>query len=206
MILHESPLSSASYRVRIALNLKGLRYESRSYDLRAGEQHGPDYLAVNPARFVPTLETDGRKLTQSLAIVDYLDATYPRPRLLPRDAADRARVLAMALTIACDIHPLNNLRVLLYLERVLGQDDAARHAWYVEWVTAGFTTLESLLRETPHLALAAGDGPSLADICLVPQVYNARRYGVNLAPYPRLVEIADRAAALPPFARAAPPP
>lgn len=204
MILHEFPLSSASYRVRIALELKGLSYETRSYRLRAGEQRSPEYLAINPAGLVPALEVDGTILTQSLAIIDYLDATRTEPRLIPTDPARRTRVLAMALTVACDIHPLNNLRVLLYLENVLGLDEAARVAWYSEWVAAGFKALESALQQTPTYHFAAGDAPGLAEICLVPQVYNARRYHVDLAPYPRLVEIADRAATVPAFARAAP--
>lgn len=203
MILHEFPLSSASYRVRIALELKGLSYETRGYRLRAGEQRSPGYLAINPAGLVPALEVDGAILTQSLAIIDYLDATRPEPRLIPADAAGRARVLAMALTVACDIHPLNNLRVLLYLESVLGLDEAARLAWYSEWVTAGFNALEATLQQTPTYCFAAGNEPGLADICLVPQVFNARRYDVDLTPYSRLVEIADRAAAVPAFARAA---
>src|ERR1700733_14160204 len=130
MILHEFALSSASYRVRIALNLKGLEYETRSYRLRAGDQRAPDYLGLNPAALVPTLEIDGLVITQSLAIIDYLDATRPDPRLIPVAPAERARMLAMALTIACDIHPLNNLRVLQYLETEMNQDERARDAWY----------------------------------------------------------------------------
>ena len=205
MILHEFSLSSASYRVRIALNLKGLSYQTRSYRLRAAEQRTPEYLALNPAGLVPTLEIDGRKLTQSLAIIDYLDATHPEPLLVPKDPAERARVLAMALTIACDIHPLNNLRVLQYLEHVLGHDETARNNWYSMWTASGFTALEAMLQETPKYPFAVGPSVTVADICLVPQVYNARRYNVDLTPYPRLVEIADHAAALPAFARAAPP-
>jgi maleylacetoacetate isomerase len=204
MILHEFPLSSASYRVRIARERKGLSEETRRYRLRAGEQRSQEYLAINPTGLVPTLEIDGAILTQSLAIIDYLDATRPVPRLIPADTVGRARVLGIALTVACDIHPLNNLRVLLYLESVLGLDKAARLAWYGEWVTAGFKALEAVLQQTPTSRFAAGDAPGLADICLVPQVYNARRYDVDLTPYPRLVEIADRAAALPAFARATP--
>jgi maleylacetoacetate isomerase len=204
LILHEFSLSSASYRVRIALNLKGLSYQTRSYRLRAGEQRAPDYLAINPAGLVPTLEIDGRKLTQSLAIIDYLDATRPEPRLMPTEPAERARVLAMALTIACDIHPLNNLRVLQYLENILGAGEAVRNNWYSEWIAAGFCTLEAMVQETPQYEFAMGQSASLADICLVPQIYNARRYNIDLTPYPRLVKIADHAAALPAFARAAP--
>jgi maleylacetoacetate isomerase len=204
MILHDFALSSASYRVRIALNLKGLEYETRSYRLRAGEQRASDYLAINPAGLVPALEIDGLVITQSLAIIDYLDATRVEPRLIPVDPAERARMLAMALTIACDIHPLNNLRVLQYLETALGQNEPARDAWYSTWVSAGFAAIEAALRATPETPFAGGDAPGIADVCLVPQVFNARRFKVDLTPYPRLVQAADRAAALSAFARAAP--
>jgi maleylacetoacetate isomerase/maleylpyruvate isomerase len=204
VILHNFPLSSASYRVRIALNLKGLGYEVRNYKLRAGEQRSHDYLAINPAGLVPTLEIDGLRLTQSLAIIDYLDSTHPIPRLIPADPAARARSLAIALTVACDIHPLNNLRVLLYLEKALQQPEAARDAWYAVWVAQGFTALEGMLRERGDTLYADGPEPGIADVCLVPQVYNARRYKVDLTRYPRLVEVADRAAQLKAFADAAP--
>jgi maleylacetoacetate isomerase len=204
MILHDFALSSASYRVRIALSLKGLQYETRSYKLRAGEQRASDYLELNPAGLVPTLEADGLVITQSLAIVDYLDATRPEPRLIPSDPAERARVLAIAHTIVCDIHPVNNLRVLLYLEAVLGQDEHARDGWYRTWVTAGFAAIESMLRARAETAFVAGDAPGIAEVCLVPQVFNARRFKVDLSPFPRLVGVADRAAGLPAFARAAP--
>jgi maleylacetoacetate isomerase len=204
MILHDFALSSASYRVRIALNLKGLQYETRSYKLRAGEQRASDYLALNPAGLVPTLEADGLVITQSLAIVDYLDATRPEPRLIPSDPAERARVLAIAYTITCDIHPVNNLRVLKYLETVLGQDEHARDGWYSTWVTAGFTAIESMLRAQSETPFISGNAPGIAEVCLVPQVFNARRFKVDLSPFPRLLEVADRAAGLAAFARAAP--
>jgi maleylacetoacetate isomerase len=204
MILHDFALSSASYRVRIALNLKGLEYETRSYRLRAGDQRAPDYLALNPAGLVPTLEIDGLVITQSLAIIDYLDATRLEPRLIPVDPAERARMLAIAFTIACDIHPLNNLRVLQYLETVLGEDEPVRDAWYSTWVMAGFAAIEAMLRTTQETPFVAGDAPGIADVCLVPQVFNARRFKVDLRPYPRVVQFADRAAALTAFARAAP--
>jgi len=204
MILHDFALSSASYRVRIALNLKGLEYETRSYRLRAGDQRAPDYLAINPAGLVPTLEIDGQIITQSLAIIDYLDATRAEPRLIPADPAERARMMAIALTIACDIHPLNNLRVLQYLENVVGQDASARDAWYGTWVSAGFAAIEAMLSTTQEAPFAAGDAPGIADICLVPQVFNARRFKVDLTPFPRVVQVADRAAGLAAFKRAAP--
>lgn len=202
MILHDFPLSSASYRVRIVLNLKGLAYEKRNYVLRAGEQRAPEYLKLNPAGFVPALETDGLVLGQSLAIIDYLDAIHPAPRMIPADRQARARAMEMALTIAADIHPINNLRILKYLETELGQDKAAVDGWYRHWVEAGFATLEKLLPDAPF---AGGDAPNIVDACLVPQMYNARRFKVDLAPFPRVTAIADRAAALPAFLDAAPP-
>jgi maleylacetoacetate isomerase len=205
MILHEFALSSASYRVRIALNLKGLSYESRSYRLRIGEQRAPAYLALNPAGLVPTLEVDGLRIAQSWAIIDYLDSTRPEPRLIPADPAARARALEKALTVACDIHPINNLRVLLYLEHTLGLDKAAVDTWYKHWVIEGFTSLEALLAMEPRTPFAGGDTPDIVDVHLVPQVYNARRYEVDLTPYPRLVDISRRAESHPAFRAAAPP-
>lgn len=204
MVLHDFALSSASYRVRIALNLKGLAYQRRNYQLRAGDQRTAAYLALNPAGLVPMLEVDGQRITQSLAIIDYLEASHPEPRLIPLDPYARARALELALSIACDIHPLNNLRVLLHLQTDLGQDPASVDRWYRHWVAAGFAALEARLGETPDASFAGGEAPGLADLCLVPQIFNARRYQVDLAPYPRLVAIADRAAALPAFRAAAP--
>lgn len=202
MILHDFPLSSASYRVRIVLNLKGLAYEKRNYVLRAGDQRAPAYLAVNPAGLVPTLETDGVRIGQSLAIIDYLDAVHPSPRMIPVDPIARARAMELALTIACDIHPINNLRVLQYLEQEMGQDKTAVDGWYRHWVEQGFATLEKLL---PDTQFAGGEAPDIVDACLVPQMYNARRFKVDLAPFPKLTAIADRAGALPAFVEAAPP-
>ncbi len=203
MILHDFPLSSASYRVRIVLNLKGLVYEKHNYVLRAGEQRAPDYLAINPAGLVPTLEIGGLRLGQSLAIIDYLDAIHPEPRMIPLDPIARARAMEMALTIACDIHPLNNLRVLQYLKHEAGQEQAAIDNWYRHWVEQGFATLEPLLPDAPY---AGGEAPNIVDACLVPQMYNARRFKVDLTPFPRVTAIADRALALPAFQDAAPPP
>ena len=203
MILHDFPLSSASYRVRIVLNLKGLAYEKRNYVLRAGEQRALDYLAINPAGLVPTLEVEGIRLGQSLAIIDYLDTLHREPRMVPADPIERARAMEMALTITCDIHPINNLRVLQYLEREMGQDKVAVDGWYRHWVEQGFAALEKLLPDAPF---AGGEAPNIIDACLVPQMYNARRFKVDLSPFPKLTAIADRAAALPAFAAAAPPP
>lgn len=203
MILHDFPLSSASYRVRIVLELKELGYQKRNYVLRAGEQRSADYLAVNPAGLVPALETGGLVLGQSLAIIEYLDAIHSEPRMIPADPLLRARAMEMALTIACDIHPINNLRVLQYLEHDMGQGKAAIDDWYRHWVAQGFATLEALLPDTPF---AGGDAPNIVDACLVPQMYNARRFKLDLAPFPRVTAIADRAAALPAFMRSAPPP
>jgi maleylacetoacetate isomerase len=203
MILHDFSLSSASYRVRIVLNLKGLDYEKRNYALRAGEQRAPDYLEINPAGLVPALEVGGLRLGQSIAIIEYLDAIQPEPRMIPTDPIERARAMEMALTIACDIHPINNLRVLQYLEHELRQGKAAVDDWYRHWITQGFVTLEQLLPDTPF---AGGMAPNIVDACLVPQMYNARRFKVDLTPFPRLTAIADRAAALPAFMSAAPPP
>lgn len=202
MILHDFPLSSASYRVRIVLELKELGYQKRNYVLRAGEQRSPDYLAVNPAGLVPALETGGLVLGQSLAIIEYLDAIHPEPRMIPADPLRRARAMEMALTIACDIHPINNLRVLQYLEHDMGQGKDAIDDWYRHWVAQGFATLEALL---PDTRFAGGDAPNIVDACLVPQMYNARRFKLDLAPFPRVTAIADRAAALPAFMRSAPP-
>lgn len=199
--------SSAAYRVRIALELKGLRYDYRAVHLTrgGGEQRQPPYTAVNPQGRVPSLEHDGRVLTQSLAIVEYLDETWPQPALLPADAAGRARVRALAQLIACDIHPLNNLRVFQYLEHTLGQSDAARSDWYRHWILDGFAALEVLLaRDGATGRFCHGDSPGLADLCLVPQVYNARRYACELNPFPTIVRIDAACNALEAFERARP--
>jgi maleylacetoacetate isomerase len=196
--------SSASYRVRIALSLKGLEYESRFVHLLRNEHLDAAYRALNPQGRVPTLIHEGRVLTQSLAIIEYLEERYPDPPLLPSDAAGRARVRALALAIACDIHPLNNLRVLQYLERTLniGRDD--RLAWYRHWIAQGFSALERILDHPETGKFCHRDKPTLADIALVPQVANAQRYGCDLAPYARIRAINETCLALPAFARAAP--
>jgi maleylacetoacetate isomerase len=206
MILYGHALSSASYRVRIALNLKGLQYTSVLLDLRAGEQRHEKFLQINSQGFVPALVLDdGTVLTQSAAIIEYLDEIHPRPPLLPQTPAARARVRALSQAVTCDVHPLNNLRVLQYLEKDLGHDKAVRDAWYRHWVRLGFDALERRLAldgETGRFC--HGDAPTLADVCLVPQVSNARRFAVDLEAYPRIVGIDAACREMPEFQAAAP--
>ena len=206
MKLHDYFRSSAAYRVRIALNLKGLTAERAFVHLRRGAQHADDYRALNPQGLVPALETDdGVVITQSLAIIEYLDETHPAPPLLPADALGRARVRSIALAIACDIHPLNNLRVLQYLTGTLGATDAARDAWYAHWCDVGLRALEvRLARGSATGRFCHGDAPTLADVCLVPQLANARRVTLDLAQFPTLLSIEAACLALPAFADAAP--
>ncbi|RJF90200.1 maleylacetoacetate isomerase [Sphingomonas cavernae] len=194
--------SSASYRVRIALNLKGIAYERHDVSLLAGEQRSAENIARNPQGFVPTLEVDGRFVPQSLAIIDYLDARYPEPPLLPRDPVERAQALAQALVIAADTHPLNNLRILQYLKNELGLDEGARSAWIRRWIGEGFAALEASARSGARFL--GGDQPGLADICLVPQMYNARRFDMPLDDYPALVRIDAACAEIDAFAQAHP--
>ena len=196
--------SSAAFRVRIALNLKKLDYETAAIHLRRNDQTRPDYLGVNPQGLVPTLEDGGLRLIQSLAIIEYLDETYPDPPLLPTHPADRARVRGLAEIVACDIHPINNLRVLRYLTHSLGHDEAAIATWYNHWIDAGFRAFERLLAEDPRTEFCHGDSPGLADISLVPQVVNAERYRLDLAPYPTITRIYRSCMALEPFAAAHP--
>jgi len=200
-VLYDFWRSSAAYRVRIALELKKVAYQRLSVDLAAGEQRGADYTARNPQALIPALEIDGHFLTQSLAIIDYLDQTRPDPPLLPRPPAARAEVLARSLVIVADIHPLNNLRVLKMLRGELGQEDEGIQRWYHHWIEAGFAALEALAPET---GLWGGATPDLCDICLVPQMFNARRFAVSLEAFPRLVRIDQQLCALPAFAAAAP--
>ena len=207
MKLYDYFRSSAAYRVRIALNFKGLSYEQIAVHLTrdGGEQKLPVYRAVNPQGLVPSFEIDGTVLNQSLAIIEYLDEIQPDPPLLPGQAAKRARVRAMALLIACDIHPINNLRVLQYLRNELGQNDAAVDAWYRHWVEEGLNALEALVSVGPHEGdFCVGGSVTLADVCLVPQMYNARRFDCDLSGCPTLVKTDEVCRALPAFARAAP--
>jgi maleylpyruvate isomerase len=196
--------SSAAYRVRIALNLKGLTFETIPIHLQkdGGQQLKPDYRAINPQMRVPTLKLDsGELLTQSLAIIDYLDETHPQPPLLPRDPIARAKTRAMAQLIACDIHPLNNVAPLRYLKNELGQDQATIDAWYHHWIIVGFEALETMLGDGPY---CCGHDVTLADICLVPQVANARRLKTPLDKFPKIVAIDAACAKLPAFERARP--
>jgi maleylacetoacetate isomerase len=199
--------SSAAFRVRIALNLKGLDFETiPTHLLRGGgEQHQPAFRAVNPQGLVPALDDDGTLIAQSLAIIEYLEETHPSPSLLPGTARERAGIRAMAYAIACDIHPINNLRVLQYLRNELGQGEEAIASWNREWMSRGFEALERwiALHSTDGLH-CYGAGVTLADVCLVPQVFNARRFQLDLAPYPRLAAVATHLEALPPFAAARP--
>jgi maleylacetoacetate isomerase len=207
MRLYDYFRSSAAYRVRIALNLKGVVPDERTFvHLRMGNQRAQDYLALNPQGLVPALALDdGTVLTQSLAIVEFLDETHPQPPLLPADPEGRARVRSIALAIACEIHPLNNLRVLNYLIGTLGVSRDQKDGWYRYWIDVGFEALETRLsRESDTGRFCHADSPTLADICLVPQLANARRFSIDLSPYPTLVRIESECNALPAFASAAP--
>jgi maleylacetoacetate isomerase len=199
--------SSAAFRVRIALNLKGLDYETVSVDLRAptSAQRKPEFLALNPEGLVPVLIDGERTLTQSLAIIEYLEETHPSPPLLPRAAGERAQVRALALAVACDIHPLNNTRVLSYLRGPLGRDEQQVNAWYAHWIGHGLAALEQQAQrssaDTRHMF---GKSVTLADVLLVPQMYNARRFKCDIEPYPTLRAITEHLQTLPAFANAVP--
>jgi maleylacetoacetate isomerase len=203
--LHGYFRSSSAFRVRIALNLKGVAYESIAYHLRREEQHGEAMRALNPQEMVPAVEIDGRVLTQSMAIVEYLDETRAGPALLPADAAGRARVRALAQVIGCDIHPIDNLRVLKYLREEFGQPEPAVAAWFNHWASTGFDALETLLAASAGTGeFCHGDSPGLADICLVPQVVNGVRFGLDLSPWPTIRRIHANCLAIPAFERALP--
>ena len=199
--------SSAAYRVRIALHLKGLEWESESIHLTkdGGKQYGDKYRSINPQALVPTLQEGTNYLTQSLAIMEYIEETHPEPPLLPRDLAARARVRALALVIACDIHPLNNLRVLKYLTETIGTDDGIRMSWYHHWISTGLDALEKMLAGHPDTgSFCHGDSPGLADTCLVPQMFNANRFDCDLTPYPTIVRINKNCLELKAFQAASP--
>jgi maleylacetoacetate isomerase len=199
--------SSASYRVRIALNLKGLDYEQVPIHLRrgGGEQFAAAYKAINPQGLVPALEDDGHVLIQSLAIMEYLDERYPKPPLLPFEPAERALVRSMALIVACEVHPIQNLRVLVYLRRKLNQSEDDLNRWAQHWIDLGLSALEQMIgASTKRSKFCFGDTPTIADICLVPQLANARRFGCDLSRFPTLLQIETNCAALSAFANAAP--
>ncbi|MDN7177962.1 maleylacetoacetate isomerase [Caballeronia sp. SEWSISQ10-4 2] len=199
--------SSAAYRVRIALNLKGLAYEYAPIHLLrdGGQQLKPEYRELNPDGIVPTFIDGDDVLTQSLAIIEYLEETHPEPALLPGTPLDRAFIRSIALQVACEIHPVDNLRVLKYLKHTLKVGDEAKDAWYRHWLESGFESLEKRLANDPRVGkLCFGDTPTLADLCLVPQVFNARRFNIDMSHYPTIERIADHAAQIDAFARAAP--
>ncbi|MEB6665070.1 maleylacetoacetate isomerase [Achromobacter ruhlandii] len=204
MQLHSFFNSSTSYRVRIALALKGLPFDVVPVNLRKQEQRAADYVARNPSAGVPLLTDGDFQLSQSLAIIDYLDATHPEPRLIPAAPRERARVLELSNAIACDIHPVNNMRILRYLQEELGATDAQKNAWYHHWIRESLTAVESLLTRHGHGAYCFGDAPTLADCCVVPQVANAQRMGCDLSAYPRLVGVYEHCLAQPAFQQAAP--
>ena len=197
--------SSAAYRVRIALNLKKLSAEMIPVNLLKGEQTEATYGAVNPQRLLPALEENGEVLIQSLAIMEYLEETYPEPPILPAAATERARVRALALAVACEIHPLNNLKVLRYLTGVIGASEEQKNAWYKHWVAEGFSGVEAMLAGSRHTGrFCHGDSPSMADCCLVPQVFNARRFNCDLGAYPAIVRVAEECEKHPAFIAAHP--
>jgi maleylpyruvate isomerase len=199
--------SSAAYRVRIALNLKGLDYEYAPVHLLrdGGQQLKPEYRELNPDGIVPTLVDGDDVLTQSLAIIEYLEETHPEPALLPRNPIDRAFVRSVALQVACEIHPVDNLRVLKYLKHELKVADDVKDAWYKHWIDSGFAALEKRLARDKRVgSLTFGDTPTIADLCIVPQVFNAQRFNIDLTPYPTVARIAEAANQLDAFAKAAP--
>jgi maleylacetoacetate isomerase len=200
--------SSAAFRVRIALNLKGLAYEPAFVHLAKGEHRKPEYAAVDPQGLLPALVDDGQVLSQSLAIMEYLEERHPRPPLLPKDAPGRARVRSLALLIACEIHPLNNLRTLQHLKRALGRNEDEINAWYRHWIADGLAKLEADLTRGGSAGGAGrfchGDAPTVADCCLVPQIFNAQRYQSDLAPYPSVMRIFEHCMKLEAFDQAQP--
>ena len=204
MKLHNYFRSSASYRVRIALELKGLSYDYVAVHVAKGEHKKEPYAALSANTLVPLLEVDGEKLSQSMAIIEYLDDKHPTPALLPADALGRAKVRALAQSVACEIHPINNLRVLHYLVNQLKLDDAAKNAWYRHWCRDGLEAFERQLAQGPAAAFCYGNTPTLADCCLVPQIFNAQRFNVDFSGLPRTLAAYDACMALPAFQKAQP--
>src|SRR5689334_210639 len=196
--------SSAAFRVRIALNLKGLEYDPAFVHLAKGDHRKDAYTSVNPQALLPVLEDAGRRLTQSLAIIEYLDESRPLPALMPKEAFARARVRALSLIVACEIHPLNNLRVLQHLKRALGQSEEQVNAWYRHWIADGLAKLETALADPATGRFSHGDTPGMADCCLVPQIFNAQRYQCDTTLYPRVMRINEECLTLDAFQRAQP--
>ncbi|MGH8692068.1 MAG: maleylacetoacetate isomerase [Burkholderiales bacterium] len=202
MKLYTAFRSSAAFRVRIALNLKGIAYEPAFVHLARGEHRKPEYAKINAQALLPTLELDdGTRLNQSLAIIEYLDETHPQKPLVPKDPLGRARVRSLSYLVACEIHPLNNLRVLQHLKRALGQSEDQINAWYRHWIADGLAKLEAELAPT---RFCHGETPTMADCCLVPQIFNAKRYNCDLAPYPQTMRVFDACMKLEAFDRAQP--
>lgn len=205
LVLHGYFRSGTSYRTRLALNWKGVEYQYVAVNLATGEQHSDAYKSLNPQGLVPALEVDGQVLTQSVSILEWIEETFPERPLLPIDPIERARVRAFAAAIGCDIHPLQNLRILKKARELSGDDAEAGPAWARHWISLGFDALEQLAKQADgQNGFIFGDGPTLAEIYLLPQMFNARRFGVDLTPYPRLVAADEAARALPEFDRAAP--
>ena len=204
MKLHNYFRSSASFRVRIALALKGLSYEYHAVHLAKGEQLQDAFTQLNSDALVPLLEIDGLRLTQSMAIMEYLDETHPTPALLPQDAAGRSRVRALAQAIACEIHPINNLRILKYLSGTLKLDEDTKNTWYRHWVSLGLQAFEKQLAHSPAGAFCHGDAPGMADCVLVPQIFNAQRFKVELGGFKRTMAVFEACMALPAFQQAQP--
>ena len=204
MKLHNYFRSSASFRVRIALALKGLSYEYHAVHLAKGEQLQDAFIQLNSDALVPMLEIDGLRLTQSMAIMEYLDETHPTPALLPQDAAGRARVRALSQAIACEIHPINNLRILKYLSGPLKLDEDTKNTWYRHWVSLGLQAFEKQLAHSPAGAFCHGDTPGMADCVLVPQIFNAQRFKVELGGFKRTMAVFEACMALPAFQQAQP--
>lgn len=204
MKLYTFSRSSAAFRVRIALNLKGLAYEPHFVHLVKGEHRDASYARLNRQALLPALDDGGALLNQSLAIIEYLEETRPMPPLLPKDPLGRARVRALSLLVACEIHPLNNLRTLQHLRKQLGQNEEQVKAWYRHWIADGLGKLEADLARGPAEKFCYGDAPTMADCCLVPQVFNARRYDSDLGPYPTVMRVFDACMKLEAFDRAQP--